>query len=165
MTTAPTTVPDSPPTPDSPDDYRQSALLASLAIVGGVDPRPRLGGPVSVTTAAGSETAGVVVRLGVQKLFVRLTSGASVGAGASGVGGELRRLAVSAVFACQAIPATIERFPTSDEFVQLWANLLVFAMDAPRSAAADQDKSPAQGEYIGSGEVLGNQLTLMICLE
>ncbi|XP_043204412.1 E3 ubiquitin-protein ligase HERC2-like [Amphibalanus amphitrite] len=69
---------DSPSGPDSVGDYRQSALLAALAVLGGVDPRPRL-----------------------------------------------------------------ERFPTSDDFIQLWAGLLTFAMDAPLSGC-DHSKSPMQ---------------------
>ena len=115
-----------------------------------MDPRPRLGGAVTVPAApaaapagaAAADTQGVVVRLGVQKLFVRLSSALPGG------GGELRRLAVAAVTAQQTVPATIERFPTSDDYVQLWASLLTFAMDAPLTGCDQTSKSPVLGENL-----------------
>ncbi|XP_037077215.1 E3 ubiquitin-protein ligase HERC2-like [Pollicipes pollicipes] len=129
---------ESPPD-DASGDYRQAALLAAVSVVGGVDPRPRLGGLVRV----GADNRGLVVRLGVQKLFVRLLCS-----------GELKRLPVAAVVGLPSVPPTVERFPTSDDFIQMWANLLLFAMEAPR---AEQIKSPMQAAAVSRAGVRQQQ--------
>ncbi|KAG0712559.1 E3 ubiquitin-protein ligase HERC2 [Chionoecetes opilio] len=107
------------------DDYQPGSLAcqatgiaASLAIIGGVDVRPRLGGDVALEEGV----LGTIARIGQHKVYVQ-----------SHEGGPLLRLSLTTVVPSPTRRFIVERMSVTAACVQVWVSLVVLAGDYSRS--------------------------------
>ncbi|XP_071532835.1 E3 ubiquitin-protein ligase HERC2 isoform X2 [Panulirus ornatus] len=107
------------------DDCRPGSLVgqatgiaASLAIIGGVDSRPRLGGDVVLDDG----TLGTIARIGQHKVYVQPHEP-----------GSLLRLSLSCVVTSPTKRFAIDRLSVTAACVQVWVSLVALAGDYSRS--------------------------------
>ncbi|XP_042217246.1 E3 ubiquitin-protein ligase HERC2-like isoform X2 [Homarus americanus] len=95
-----------------------TGIAASLAIIGGVDGRPRLGGDVILEEGA----LGTIARIGQHKVYVQPHEG-----------GNLLRLSLSSVVPSPTKRFTIDRLSVTTACVQVWVSLVALSGDYSRS--------------------------------
>lgn len=95
-----------------------TGVAASLAIIGGVDTRPRLGGNVFLEDGC----LGTIARIGHHKVYVQPHDG-----------GSLMKLSMSAVVPSPTKRFAIDRLSVTAACVQVWVSLVAIAGDYSRS--------------------------------
>ncbi|KAK7097783.1 E3 ubiquitin-protein ligase HERC2-like isoform X3 [Littorina saxatilis] len=114
--------PKSPQT-DSPTGELTGTILAVLAVIGGVDTRPRLGGQVHHE----SHDLGTVARITPKgKIHVQFED-------------KLRVCRLTELAPLPVVEFRVDRMPLSEEALSLWARFLSLGMNILRSADRDKD--------------------------
>ncbi|KAK8398901.1 hypothetical protein O3P69_004178 [Scylla paramamosain] len=95
-----------------------TGIAASLAIIGGIDVRPRLGGEVALEEGL----LGTIARIGQHKVYVQPHEG-----------GPLLRLSLASVVPSPSKRFAVERMSVTAACVQVWVSLVALAGDYSRS--------------------------------
>ncbi|XP_076028585.1 E3 ubiquitin-protein ligase HERC2 isoform X2 [Oratosquilla oratoria] len=96
-----------------------SGVVASLAVCGGVDARPRLGGMVLVE----EDVRGTIARIGRHKAHIQPHGG-----------GDLQRFSLSSIVPLPSKSFAIDHLSVTTMCVQVWASLVAIAGDYTRNA-------------------------------